>query len=203
MRFKTSDRTEPAREGRSGFQTSTRLSVLVGTAAVLAAVVVPAPPASALVSHIWPVCAPKANEGGWRYQTRSDHNPQLAVDINRGSGDDDKGRWVVASAAGTIHSKPTAPGQGYGKQVILKHGEGEYTQYAHLNWQTSLKPGTRVVKGQLIGTIGKTGTAQYHLHYEQRRTPTGSLRKVRINGSQIGYPDTTRGFVPTHVSPSC
>lgn len=188
-------------------RSSRRLTALAFAAAAVGTLVVPAAPAQAVTTKIWPVCAPTANQSGWRYSTFSNHNPQRAVDINWGSGDMDKGKWVVASAAGTIHSKPVAAQSSYGKQVILKHGDGDFTQYAHLDWVTSLAPGTKVVKGQLIGTIGyslsSSGARSYHLHYEQRTTATGSLRLAVINGVQVTYYTSGKAFVPTHVSSSC
>lgn len=198
----------PARLGRRlTSRASRRATALSFVAAAVATLVVPAAPAQAVTTKIWPVCTPTANQSGWRYSTYSSHNPQRAVDINFGSGDMDRGKWVVASAAGTIHSKPVAAQTSYGKQVILRHGDGDFTQYAHLEWVTSLAPGTKVVKGQLIGTIGysqnSSGARSYHLHYEQRTTATGSLRLAVINGAQLTYYTSGKAFVPTHVSPSC
>jgi len=193
------------------FSTSTRrLRVVVTGAVALVALALPATPAQAVASHIWPVCSRIANESGWRWQTRWDHSPPLGVDINWGPNtESDAGRWVVASAGGTIHSKPVAAPSSYGKQVILRHGADDYTQYAHLDWVTSLAPGTSVVKGQKIGTIGNSsGGSAYHLHYEQRQTATGSLRKAVIGGTAIPYPAKYAApingtFKPTHISASC
>ena len=59
---------------------------------------------------------------------------------------------------------------GYGKTVIVQHGGGITTLYAHLNsYALKRKRGSRVKQGQVIGFVGKTGMATGpHLHYEFR-----------------------------------
>ncbi len=59
---------------------------------------------------------------------------------------------------------------GYGKTVIVQHGGGITTLYAHLNsYVLKRKKGSRVKQGQTIGFVGKTGVATGpHLHYEFR-----------------------------------
>ena len=57
---------------------------------------------------------------------------------------------------------------GYGKNVIIDHGFGYTTLYAHMD-EIIVKKGQKVTKGQKIGTIGSTGTSTApHLHYEVR-----------------------------------
>jgi len=56
--------------------------------------------------------------------------------------------------------------QGYGVVVIINHGYGYKTLYAHLS-KALVKPGTKVKRGQEIGKLGRTGSATgNHLHYE-------------------------------------
>jgi len=59
---------------------------------------------------------------------------------------------------------------GYGKTVIINHGDGRTTLYAHLSRYAAKKgKGTRVKQGQVIGYVGQTGLATGpHLHYEFR-----------------------------------
>jgi len=58
--------------------------------------------------------------------------------------------------------------RGYGKNVIIDHGFGYTTLYAHMQ-DIDVKIGDVVTKGQKIGTIGSTGTSTApHLHYEVR-----------------------------------
>lgn len=65
----------------------------------------------------------------------------------------------------------------YGKVVIIEHGNGFQTVYAHLG-DISVSKGQAVSQGQIIGHIGKSGlTTDYHLHFEIQRgdTPTDPL----------------------------
>lgn len=59
---------------------------------------------------------------------------------------------------------------GYGDIVILKHTEGYSTRYAHMSrFAHALRTGESVKEGQVIGYIGRTGTATGpNLHYEVR-----------------------------------
>ncbi len=59
---------------------------------------------------------------------------------------------------------------GYGRTIIVKHGQKYTTLYAHLSrFKKGLKTGSRVKQGQIIGYVGKSGLATGpHLHYEFR-----------------------------------
>lgn len=57
---------------------------------------------------------------------------------------------------------------GHGNVIILDHGAGVTTVYGHLS-RFAIHGGTRVVQGQIIGYVGRTGLATGpHLHYEYR-----------------------------------
>ena len=55
---------------------------------------------------------------------------------------------------------------GYGKNVIIKHGYGYETLYAHMS-EIKVKRGQKVKRGEVIGLVGNTGkSVGPHLHYE-------------------------------------
>ncbi|MFG2944568.1 transglycosylase family protein [Streptomyces adustus] len=62
-------------------------------------------------------------------------------------------------------------GGSFGYQVVIRHADGRYTQYAHLS-AISVKAGQSVGGGQRIGRSGSTGnTTGPHLHFEVRTGP--------------------------------
>lgn len=79
------------------------------------------------------------------------------------------GTPVYAAAAGTvIVSRVGGWNGGYGNYVVVDHGDGTQTLYAHLA-SDKVSVGQRVTQGQNIGTVGNTGKATgYHLHFEVR-----------------------------------
>lgn len=73
---------------------------------------------------------------------------------------------ISASAEGVV--KVSARIKGYGKTVIIDHGNGVETLYAH-NSSNLVSPGQRVLRGQVIALVGATGRATgNHLHFEIR-----------------------------------
>ncbi len=72
---------------------------------------------------------------------------------------------------------------GYGKVVVLEHGGGISTLYAHMSgFAKGLRRGERVKQGATIGYVGQSGTATGpHLHYEYRVNGTHkNPRTVRL-----------------------
>ena len=78
-----------------------------------------------------------------------------------------KGSPVWATAAGTVIR---AEREGaWGRMVLIDHGNGYRTRYAHLK-RIRVTRGERVVRGDTIGTVGESGRASGpHLHYEVLR----------------------------------
>lgn len=104
---------------------------------------------------------------GWRFNGSDFHT---GVDF---TGANVNGKKVVASNAGTItFTKSTyVPGVGYGKYIILDHGGGYSTLYAHLS-SINVSVGDYVKKGESIANVGSTGwSTGPHLHFE-----------IRVNG---------------------
>lgn len=98
-----------------------------------------------------------ASISGWSYHG--------GVDIVRSG--PSSGIPVVASAAGTVVTA-YAGSTGYGNTVVIDHGNGYQTRYAHMQWGSiCVYPGQKVYQGQQIGRIGATGNATGpHLHFE-------------------------------------
>ncbi|MFP5264621.1 MAG: M23 family metallopeptidase [Blastocatellia bacterium] len=102
------------------------------------------------------------------------------------SGVDIKARWgdsVGASQPGVVQFAGWY--HGYGNLIIINHGGGVTTHYAHLS-SFDVGVGSVVERGQVVGRAGSTGRATSpHLHYE-----------VRIDGNPINP------FQPLALDPS-
>ena len=110
---------------------------------------------------IWPVSGPVVSPFGWRWGRMHE-----GIDVAAGYGVP-----IVASAAGVVIYAGWMGG--YGNLIIIDHGGGLATAYAH---QSSFAVGGGPVsQGQTIGYIGCTGHCfGPHLHFE-----------VRVNGSPV------------------
>lgn len=76
-----------------------------------------------------------------------------------------RGTPIYASGDGVVVSPP-GRGRGYGIRVIIDHGYGYKSMYAHLS-KKAVKYGEKVKRGQIIGYVGSTGlSVAPHLHYE-------------------------------------
>ena len=85
------------------------------------------------------------------------------------------GTSVIAAGKGVV--KFSGNKGGYGKTIIINHGNGYETLYAH-NKNLLVKVGDKVEKGQIIGKMGSTGRSTgCHLHFEVHKngTPTNPL----------------------------
>lgn len=77
----------------------------------------------------------------------------------------DKGTEVYVTGDGVVEIVDSKR-WGYGKSIIVNHGFGYKTLYAHLS-EFKVKEGQKVKRGELIGLIGSTGKSTGpHLHYE-------------------------------------
>jgi murein DD-endopeptidase MepM/ murein hydrolase activator NlpD len=90
-------------------------------------------------------------DGGAEYHT--------GIDISL-----DAGQPVFATAAGRVES--AGNNGAYGKMIVIDHGYGLKTRYAHLSG-FAVAAGDQVERGRVIGYVGTTGrTTGPHLHYE-------------------------------------
>jgi len=76
-----------------------------------------------------------------------------------------RGTEIFATGEGTVvHVERSR--RGYGNNVVIDHGYGYKTLYAHMQ-SFEVRRGEKVKRGQLIGYVGNTGTSVApHLHYE-------------------------------------
>jgi len=86
----------------------------------------------------------------------------------------------VASQGGTVITAAWNAG-GYGNYVVVDHGNGYKTLYAHmLNNSVVVKAGQKVTQGQKLGTMGSTGRSTgTHLHFEVIG-PGGKLNPLSV-----------------------
>ena len=119
-------------------------------------------------SLIYPVNGPITSPFGWRIHPILGYKKfHTGVDFGVGYGTP-----IRAADSGTV-IYATWMG-GYGNVIIVDHGDGLSTLYAH---QSSLAVGTgaRVTRGQTVGYVGSTGfSTGPHLHFE-----------VRVNGNPV------------------
>ena len=111
----------------------------------------------------WPVpgWTRVSSDYGWRVCPFHGNEFHTGIDIPASYGE-----TVVAAASGTVIS---ACYQGsYGNAVLISHGGGLYTLYAH-NSSLVVSAGQTVSKGQQIARIGSTGSSTgNHCHFEVR-----------------------------------
>jgi len=79
----------------------------------------------------------------------------------------ERGTNLRASAGGVIINAEDSE-TGYGNWVVIDHGGGLTTIYAHL-LRPEVRVGDKVEQGQIIGQVGRSGRAYgYHCHFEVR-----------------------------------
>lgn len=107
--------------------------------------------------------------------------------------------WIVAAQTGKVIAIQTNVkgylAGSYGNYVMLEHGGGIRTLYAHLKYGTiKVKKGEIVKQGQVIGYMGNTGfSTGAHLHFE-----------VRVNNKQVDplpYLEDKKK-IPPYVAPA-
>jgi hypothetical protein len=95
------------------------------------------------------------------------------------------GTEVYATGNGIIEMAGHDDGGGYGNEIVIDHGYTYKTVYAHLS-RIFVKPGQKVLRGQIIGYVGNTGkSTSPHLHYEVRKNG------VPLNPIYFFYTDLT------------
>ncbi len=129
-----------------------------------------------MLSHI-PAIQPISNKDltrtasgwGWRihpiYKIKKFH---YGMDFTAPTGTE-----IYATGDGVV-LEVDASRRGYGNHVLIDHGFGYVTLYAHMS-KFNVKKGQKVKRGDVIGYVGSTGTSTApHLHYE-----------VHLNGKKV------------------
>jgi len=131
----------------------------------------PLPPGSGTIINVsggfvWPVVGCTRVSSGYGYRGNSFHK---GIDIADGN---TNGKVVVASRDGVVEMAQWY--SSYGNMILINHGGGVKTRYAHLmSGSMAVAPGQHVSAGQPIARVGSTGNSTGpHLHFE-----------VIINGS--------------------
>jgi len=140
--------------------------IIIDTTRYLARTVAPIPGVVGEGNFMWPTAGYISQRFAWYHQ---------AVDIANKSNPD-----IVASQGGTVTTAGWSGG-GYGNYVMIDHGNGYRTLYAHmLNNSIVVKAGDRVGQGQKLGVMGSTGRSTgTHLHFEVFG-PGGKLNPLTV-----------------------
>ncbi|MCD6363269.1 MAG: peptidoglycan DD-metalloendopeptidase family protein [Synergistetes bacterium] len=124
---------------------------------------------------IWPVYGRITSKFGWRrspFSRRMEFHPGLDI---RGA----VGKPIRASRSGRV--KYAGWQRGYGLVIVVDHGGGWETRYAHCS-RIYVRVGQYVRQGQIIGRVGNTGRSTGpHLHFEirNRGRPVNPLYYLR------------------------
>jgi murein DD-endopeptidase MepM/ murein hydrolase activator NlpD len=139
---------------------------------------------------LWPVMGRLLSHFGSREDPFHGHQAfHAGVDISAPTGTS-----VRAAADGIVIAAEWAGA--YGKLVVIDHGNGVQTYYAHLS-RFDVIPGQEVRMGQVIAGSGSTGRATSpHLHYEVRRggTPVNPYSYLAKSAIATSNPSRDFGF---------
>jgi len=117
-------------------------------------------------NFMWPTSGRISQRYAWYHQAVDIANPSNPA--------------IVASQGGTVVTAGWNAG-GYGNYVVVDHGNGYRTLYAHMvNNSIVVKPGQKVNQGQKLGLMGSTGRSTgTHLHFEVIG-PNGKLNPLTV-----------------------
>lgn len=122
------------------------------------------------------------------------------------------GTYVIASRDGVIVQAGSCGSSSYGNCVLIDHGDGLQTRYAHmLDGSIIIKKGETVKQGQVIGQVGSTGRSTGpHLHFEvilsgervdpllyldlNNPRPTGDFMKMLESAEGATYCDAEKKY---------
>lgn len=119
---------------------------------------------------IWPLSSAKTLTslfGGRIHPLTGKPNNHTGIDVAAAGGTP-----IMTTKSGVVIT--STYNNSYGNYVVVSHGNGQSTLYAHMR-KRAAKVGDTVKQGQVIGYVGTTGSSSgNHLHYE-----------IRLNGSRV------------------
>jgi murein DD-endopeptidase MepM/ murein hydrolase activator NlpD len=131
--------------------------------------------------QLWPVVGPITSSFGEREDPFNGEGAfHSGIDIAAPFGTP-----IRAAADGIVQS--AGLGTGYGREILIDHGNGIETLYAHLSG-FAVTAGQEVRQGQVVGYVGMSGRSTgSHLHYEVRihNTPVNPHRFLRETPAQF------------------
>jgi murein DD-endopeptidase MepM/ murein hydrolase activator NlpD len=139
-----------------------------------------------IVPSLWPVSGRLLSRFGDRQDPFSGEGAfHTGVDISAAMGTP-----VHAAADGIVYHAEYVGG-GYGRLVIIDHGNGMRTWYAHLS-RFNVVEGQEIRRGEIVGASGASGrVTSPHLHFE-----------VRVGGTPVNpHPYLTRSLMLQQVQP--
>jgi murein DD-endopeptidase MepM/ murein hydrolase activator NlpD len=144
----------------------------------------------AYAPSVWPVQGVVTSSFGARLDPFNGEGAfHTGIDIATNSGD-----AVRAPADGTVLK--AGMGTGYGREVIVDHGHGIETLYAHLSG-FGVVAGQDVRRGDIIGYVGSSGhSTGPHLHYEVR------IHDTPVNPAKYLHAMPARQLASTTSSPT-
>lgn len=153
-------------------------AIIGGLLVILAAPLIAAVTVVAVITPAQGVCSSVIGGGPWQaplvadYVVTSKFGPRFhpvlhitkvhtGIDLVATGGD----KTIIAASAGTVTT--ASYNSAYGNQVVLDHGNGLQTRYAHMAASPAVSVGQKVQPGTKLGVQGATGyVTGPHLHYE-------------------------------------
>ena len=148
------------------------------------------PPIEASIPAIWPINkkdlrGPIGAYGRRLHPIYKRYIQHKGIDFGGRRGDP-----IYATGNGkVVHSEKGQRRKGYGQMLVIDHGFGYKTRYAHLN-KLHVAKGDTIKRGQLIADMGNTGqSTSPHLHYEviYNRTHVNPINYFDKNMSADAY----------------
>lgn len=144
--------------------------------------------------HPLPLQASEQSPWGWRWsEARGAWRMHTGVDLIVPAGTP-----VLAARSGRVVLAEWV--SGYGLTVLVDHGDGWQTLYAHLE-SLAVAAEQLLDRGQLLGRVGETGSASTpHLHLELRRRGEGGMQAVNpsalLQAPRVAEPVVAAGPPP-------